>query len=135
MRDFLVTACLSIAAALMVLPARSQDDFSFIAGNYALDPADCGTLAGGQAFSKEWVDALSSEVLTREGVTSPREVHCRFRSAVTGGEGWTVKADCEELGEAESYDLAVTANADGSVAILNEDVWGPEPMVFQLCPK
>jgi len=49
--------------------------------------------------------------------------------------GWAVKADCEELGVAEAYELAVSSNADGSVAVLNEDVWGPEPIIFQLCPK
>jgi hypothetical protein len=135
MRKSLVIACFVIAAALMSRPAHSEDDWSFVAGSYALDPADWATIAEGEPFSKQWVDALQAEVLTREGITSPREVHCRFRSASTGETGWSVQADCEELGVAEPYELAVTANADGSLAVLNEDVWGPEPMLFQLCPK
>jgi hypothetical protein len=46
-----------------------------------------------------------------------------------------VKADCEELGEASPYELTVTANPDGSLAVLSEDVYGPESQTFQLCPK
>jgi hypothetical protein len=135
MRRTLVTAWFLIVAATMSMPAHSEDDRSFIAGSYAVDPADCATVAAGAAFSKEWVDVLGAEVLTREGITSPREVHCRFRSASTGENGWSVKADCEELGVAEPYELAVTAGAEGSLAVVNEDVWGPEPMLFKLCPK
>jgi hypothetical protein len=135
MRRSLVTAWFLIAAATMSFPAHSEDDWSFIAGSYAVDPADCATLVARTPFSKEWVDALGAEVLTREGITSPREVHCRFRSASIGESGWSVKADCEELGVAEPYELEVTAGSEGSLAVLNEDVWGPEPVLFKLCPK
>jgi hypothetical protein len=135
MRNFSILAFVLAALVVMPAPARSADDWSFIAGSYALDPADCKTIATGQPFSKEWVGALSQEVMTKEGITSPREVHCKFKSSSAADNGWTVKADCEELGVAEAYELAVSSNADGSVAVLNEDVWGPEPIVFQLCPK
>ena len=117
MRNLLILALTLVAVVSMPAPARSADDWSFIAGNYALDPADCKTIATGKPFSKELVAALSQEVLTKEGVTSPREVHCKFRSAAAGDKGWTVKADCEELGVVEPYDLAVSANADGSLAL------------------
>jgi hypothetical protein len=72
-------------------------------------------------------------VLTPEGITSPREVHCKFRSSAAAGTGWMVKADCEEMGEASPAELAVTAEADGSLAIVSEDVYGPEPLVFKQC--
>jgi hypothetical protein len=39
------------------------------------------------------------------------------------------------MGEGSPADLAVTANPDGSLAVANEDVWGPEPQVFLPCPK
>jgi hypothetical protein len=135
MRNFSILALIVAALLAVPAPARSADDWSFIAGTYALDPSDCKTVGTGKAFSKQWVDALSQEVMTKEGITSPREVHCKFKSSSAADKGWTVKADCEELGVAEAYELAVTSNSDGSVAVLNEDVWGPEPIVFQLCPK
>ena len=87
----------------------------------------------GKPFSKELVGAISQEVLTQEGITSPREVHCKFRSSAAVGTGWTVKADCEEMGEASPAEIAVTAEADGSLAIVSEDVYGPEPLVFKQC--
>jgi hypothetical protein len=129
-------ACLTLVAALLAsLPARAGDDWSFIAGKYALDPADCKLAGTAAPFSKELVEGLSQEVLTREGITSPREVHCKFRSSAKTDKGWTVKADCEELGAASPYDLAVAANADGSVAVLSEDVYGPEALIFLPCQK
>jgi len=88
-----------------------------------------------EATPKQWVEALGEDVLTQAGITSPREVHCKFRSSAKGQKGWTVNADCEEMGEGAPYDLAVTANEDGSLAVANEDVWGPEAVVFKLCPK
>ena len=131
----LIFASTLMAVFIVSAPARSADDWSFIAGKYALDPADCAAAAKGKPFSKKLVEALSQEVLTQEGITSPREVHCKFRSSAAGEKGWTVKADCEEMGEAEPYELAVTSGADGSLAVLNEDVWGPEAIIFKLCPK
>ncbi|HEY8263964.1 MAG TPA: hypothetical protein VIG26_06355 [Methyloceanibacter sp.] len=121
--------------AIFAAPAGATDDWSFIAGNYAVDPADCATINKGKPFSKQWVEALGEDVLTQAGITSPREVHCKFRSSAKGQKGWTVNADCEEMGEGAPYDLAVTANEDGSLAVANEDVWGPEAVVFKLCPK
>ena len=132
-KSLAVTLCVSISA--MFAPARAADDFAFIAGTYALDAGDCKVAATGKPFSKELVGALSQEVLMPQGITSPREVHCKFRSAAKSESGWTVKADCEEMGAAEPYELAVTAGADGSLAFSNEDVWGPEPQVFKPCPK
>jgi hypothetical protein len=123
----------AVIAALLSPPAAAADDWSFIAGRYALDAKDCGPLAKGEPFSKNLVSALAQEVLTREGITSPREVHCKFRSAAKTENGWTVKADCEEMGESSPAELAVTAGPDGSLAVLNEDVYGPEPQKFQLC--
>jgi hypothetical protein len=135
MRNVLILALILATGLIMPAPARAADDWSFIAGKYALDSTDCKTIATGEAFSKEWVDALSQEVLTKEGITSPREVHCKFKSSSAGDKGWTVNADCEELGVVEPYELAVAANPDGSLAVLNEDVWGPDPIIFQLCSE
>jgi hypothetical protein len=132
-RALLIPTLIVALAALLSLPASAADDWSFIAGRYALDAKDCGPLAKGEPFSKNLVSALSQEVLTREGITSPREVHCKFRSAAKTENGWTVKADCEEMGQSSPAELAVTAGADGSLAVVNEDVYGPEPQKFQLC--
>ena len=132
MQRILLMPALAIAvASALSLPVAAADDWGFIAGRYALDSKDCG--AKGEPFSKDLVGALSQEVLTREGITSPREVHCKFRSAAKTDKGWTVHADCEEMGEGSPADLAVTAGADGSLAVLNEDVYGPEPLMFKLC--
>ena len=128
-----VTVSLSFSAALC--PLRAADDWSFIAGTYAVEAGDCKAAADSKAFSGELVEALSQDVLTREGITSPREVHCKFKGAEKADGGWIIKSDCEEMGEGAPYDLKVTANADGSLAISNEDVWGPEPQVFKLCQK
>ncbi len=128
-----VTVSLSFSAALC--PLQAADDWSFIAGTYAMEAADCKAAADNKAFSDELVGSLSQDVLTREGITSPREVHCKFKGAEKADGGWTVKSSCEEMGEGEPADLKVTANADGSLAVSNEDVWGPDPQVFKLCQK
>jgi hypothetical protein len=136
MRRFLAIPLVMLAAALMpAATTLAADDLSFIAGTYALNPDDCKLASSAAPFSKELVDGLTQEVLTREGITSPREVHCKFRSSAKTEKGWSVKADCEEMGEAAPYDLAVTANADGSVAVLSEDVYGPEALIFLPCQK
>lgn len=132
-KSLALTLCVVISA--MFAPANAADDFAFIAGTYATDAADCKVAAAGKPFSKELVGALGQDILTREGITSPRETHCKFRSAAKSASGWTVKADCEEMGAAEPYELTVTSGADGSLAFSNEDMWGPEPQVFQPCPK
>lgn len=128
-----LTLCVVISA--MFAPAHAADDFAFIAGTYAMDAADCKVAATGKPFSKELVGALAQDLLTPAGITSPREVHCKFRSSAKSDSGWTVKADCEEMGEAAPYELTVTSGADGSLAFSNEDVWGPDPQVFKPCPK
>jgi hypothetical protein len=134
MRGYLSSAALALAAALAISTPVGAEDFSFIAGKYALDLEDCKLLGKGKPFSKELVGAISQEVLTPEGITSPREVHCKFRSSsAAGGNGWTVKADCEEMGAAEPYELAVTEAGEGSLAVVSEDVYGPEPLVFKQC--
>jgi hypothetical protein len=133
MRSYLKPIALAVAAGLTTLMPAQAGKFSFIAGNYALDAEDCSLLGKGKPFSKELVGAISQEVLTPEGITSPREVHCRFRSSAAARTGWTVKADCEELGVAEPNELAVTANADGSLAVVSEDVYGPDPLIFRQC--
>jgi hypothetical protein len=136
MRSYLAIPFFMLATSVLAsFPARAADDWSFIAGKYALDPADCKLAGTATPFSKELVEGLSQEVLAREGITSPREVHCKFRSSAKTEKGWSVKADCEEMGEAAPYDLAVTANADGSVAVLSEDVYGPEALIFLPCQK
>ncbi len=136
MRSYLPTLALTLAAVFAPsMQVRAADDFSFIAGKYALDPEDCKPLAKGKPFSKELVAAVSQEVLTPEGITSPREVHCKFRSSTASEKGWTVKADCEELGVADAYDVVVTSNADGSLAVTSEDVYGPDALIFKKCPK
>jgi hypothetical protein len=132
MRSFILIFALTLAARFAV-PAGAADDWSFIAGNYAVDPADCATITKGKPFSKQWVEALGQDVLTQGGITSPREVHCKFRSSVVGDKGFVVQSDCEEMGEGSPAELIVTANPDGSLAVLSEDVYGPEPVVFQLC--
>ena len=134
MRSYLkiITSVLALVLATS-MPVRAADDFNFIAGKYASNAEDCQLLGKGKPFSKELVGAISQEVLTPEGITSPREVHCKFRSSTAAGQGWTVKADCEEMGDASPAELAVTANADGSLAIVSEDIYGPEPLVFKQC--
>ena len=132
---FTITALAFVGAFVPTTAVQSADDFSFIAGKYALAPEDCKPLENGKPFSKQLVGALSQEVLTKEGITSPREVHCKFRSSSVAEKGWTVKADCEELGEASPAELAVVANADGSLAITSEDIYGPEALIFKKCPK
>jgi hypothetical protein len=37
------------------------------------------------------------------------------------------------MGEASPAEIAVTAEADSSLAIVSEDVYGPEPLVFKQC--
>ena len=132
-KSLALTLCVVISA--MFAPAHAADDFAFIAGTYALDAADCKVAATGKPFSKELVGALSQDILMPAGITSPREVHCRFRSAAKSESGWTVKADCEELGESSPSEFSVTAGSDGSLAVVSEDVYGPEPQVFKPCPK
>jgi hypothetical protein len=128
-----VTVSLSFSAALC--PLQAADDWSFIAGTYAVEAGDCKAAGDNKAFSDALVAALSQDVLTREGITSPREVHCKFKGVERADGGWTVKSSCEEMGEGAPADLKVTANADGSLAVSNEDVWGPDPQVFKLCQK
>jgi hypothetical protein len=102
-----------------------------------VDAGDCKLLAKGRPFSKSLAKDLESEVLTREGITSQRETHCKFRSSKreTGATaGWTVKAACEELGSVSQDDIKITANADGSLVVTSEDVFG-EPLTFLPCPK
>ncbi len=126
---------LGVIISAMFAPAYAADDFAFIAGTYALDAGDCKVAATGKPFSKELVGALSQEVLMPAGITSPREVHCKFRSAAKTESGWTVKADCEEMGEVSPAELKVTAGSDGSLAVVSEDIYGPDPQVFKPCPK
>src|SRR4029079_1188249 len=134
MRNYLTNVTVVLAAIFATaMPVRAADDFSFVAGKYALAAEDCALLGKGKPFSKELVGAISQEVLTPEGITSPREVHCKFRSSSAADKGWTVKADCEEMGAAEAYELAVTSAADGALAVVSEDVYGPEPLVFKQC--
>ena len=135
MRSYLQTFGILLLTSLASMPATAADDWSFIAGTYALEAEDCKAAADHKPFSDELVEALSQDVLTREGITSPREVHCKFKGAEKSDGGWTVKSDCEEMGEGEPADLKVTAGSDGSLAVSNEDVWGPDPQVFKLCKK
>ena len=128
---------MALAAAFAMTAAHAADDWNFIAGKYAIESDDCELVAKGQPFSKELYNEISSEVMTREGITSPREVHCKFRSSKreTGADAkWTVKADCEEMGDPTPYELAVTTNSDGSLVVASEDVYGP-PLTFVKCPQ
>ena len=133
---FQILALILVSAFVMTSPAQSADDWSFVAGKkFAVAPGDCKHLARERPFSKPLVKAIDSEVLTREGITSPRETHCRFRTSQreTGGKtGWMVKAACEELGNVSQENVAIVANADGSLVVTSEDVFGP-PLTFQLC--
>jgi len=136
MRRFISIPLLVLAAALMpAATTLAEDDWSFIAGTYALNADDCKLALSAAPFSQELVDGLAQEVLTREGITSPREVHCRFRSAEKSDTGWKVQADCEEMGEASPAELAVTTSSDGTFSILSEDVYGPDALKFTLCQK
>ena len=136
MRRFLAIPLLVLAAGLVSSGSvLAADDWSFVNGTYALDAGDCKLAGSAAPFSKELVDGLSQEVMTREGITSPREVHCKFRSAEKSDTGWKVQADCEEAGEASPAEIAVTTSSDGTVSILSEDVYGPEPLKFTLCKK
>ncbi len=135
MRKFFPIPLFMLVAVLMPAASLAADDWSFIAGTYALDPDDCKLAVSAAPFSKELVDGLSQEVLTREGITSPREVHCKFRSSERTDIGWKLQADCEEMGEAEPAELAVTTSSDGTISILSEDVYGPDALKFTLCRK
>jgi hypothetical protein len=125
--------CLALSAILA--PALGADDFAFVAGTYAMDAEDCKAAASGKAFSDELVETLTDDVMTPAGITSAQSVHCRFRSAAKSDSGWTVKADGEDSGETTPAELKVTSNPGGALAIANEDIYGTEPQVFQLCPK
>ena len=135
MRSYLQTFGILLITSLASVPATAADDWSFIGGTYAIEAGDCKAATAHKPFSDALVEALSQDVLSREGITSPREVHCKFKGAEKADGGWTVKSSCEEMGEGEPADLKVTANADGSLAVSNEDVWGPDPQVFKLCQK
>lgn len=127
---------LAITAGLLSfalpIPSADADDWSFIAGKYAVAPADCGKIAAGKPFSKQWIDALDAEVLTKEGITSPRETHCKFKKSSGGSGKWTVKSSCEEMGNASDYDVEVAAGDGGALVVTSEDVFGP-PLTFVLC--
>jgi hypothetical protein len=135
MRRLIAISGIAVGVALACGAALAEDDWSFIAGTYAIDPDDCKLAGTAAPFSEELVDGLTQEVMTREGITSPREVHCRFRAAEKSDSGWKVKADCEEMGESGPADLAVTTTPDGSVSVLSEDIYGPDPLKFTLCQK
>jgi len=135
MRRLIAISGIALGAALVCTAALAEDDWSFIAGTYAIDPDDCKLAGTAAPFSEELVDGLTQEVMTREGITSPREVHCKFRSAEKSDTGWKVRADCEEMGESGPADLAVTTAADGSVSVLSEEVYGADPLKFTLCQK
>ena len=135
MRGLIVMSGIALAAALACGVAQAEDDWSFIAGTYAVDPDDCKLAGTAAPFSEELVDGLTQEVMTREGITSPREVHCKFRSAEKSDTGWKVKAECEEMGENGPADLAVTSAPDGTVSVLSEDIYGPDPLKFTRCQK
>jgi hypothetical protein len=128
-----------VTVFLMASGAHSADDWTFIAGKYAVSSDDCKSLASGQPLSKNLAKKLQTEVLTREGITSPRETHCRFRSAAreSGTTKWTVKAACEELGQVspDLENVKITKNPDGSLGVVAEDTFGPDPLTFKLCPK
>jgi len=136
MGRLLAMSAIVFGAALVVCGASlAEDDWSFIAGTYAIDPDDCKLAATAAPFSEELVDGLTQEVMSREGITSPREVHCKFRSAEKSDAGWKVTADCQEGGEYGPAELTVTTGSDGSVSVLSEDVYGPDPLKFTLCQK
>jgi len=135
MRSYFQIFGVLLIMSLASVPVRAADDWSFVAGTYAIEAGDCKAAADHKPFSGELVEALSQDVLTREGITSPREVHCKLKGAEKADGGWTVKSDCEEMGEGAPYDLKVTAGSDGSLSVSNEDVWGPDPQVFKLCQK
>jgi hypothetical protein len=136
MRKLLAVSAIGLGAVVVACGAAlAEDDWSFIAGTYAIDPDDCKLAGSAAPFSQDLVNGLTQEVMSREGITSPREVHCKFRSAEKSASGWKVKADCEEMGESGAADLAVTTASDGSVSVLNEDVYGPDPLKFTLCQK
>jgi hypothetical protein len=128
----LVTA-FALAPRAYTAPA---DDWSFIAGKkFAVDTKDCKALAKGRPFTKALVKAIDSEVMTREGITSQRETHCKFRSAKKDAATpptWTVKAACEELGNVSQEDIKIAPGADGALVVTSEDVFGP-PLTFLLC--
>ena len=118
--------------AVLGLPAFAADDLGYIDGKYAVTASDCKKMETGAPFSKQWVDAIDSEVLTREGITSPRETHCKFKSSSGGSGKWTVKSSCEEMGADADYDVAIEAGKAGALIVTSEDVFGP-PLTFAKC--
>ena len=130
----LALALLTAAAST----ARSADDWSFITGRYAVSPDDCKFVLRGTPFSKALAKQIDSEVMTREGITSQRETHCRFRSSVASepGKKWTVKAICEELGtpSPDPETIKISKNPDSTLSAIAEETFGPDALVFKLCP-
>ena len=113
---------------------QSADDWGFVAGKkFAVAPGDCKHLAKGRPFSKALVKDLDSEVLTREGSQArAKPIAGSVPRKSAGKTGWMVKAACEELGNVSQENVAIVANADGSLVVTSEDVFGP-PLTFQLC--
>ena len=129
------TAAIVVAAAE---GAHAADDWSFVAGKYAVSSSDCKSLASGKPLSKNLAKKIEKEVLTREGITSPRETHCRFRTSTRSeGTQWTVKAACEEMGQVSSdlEKVTITKTSDGALGVVAEDTFGPDALIFKLCPK
>lgn len=129
----LPTLLASVVFAAFVPFARAGD-LSFISGRYAVSADDCQKITAGKPFSDEWVAALDSEVLTSEGVTSPRETHCKFKSSEGGSGTWKVKSACEELGQVSEVDVGVSAGEAGALVVTQED-WFGEPLTFKPCGK
>ena len=134
---FQIFTAAALGSMAIATVALSADDWSFVAGKYAVEKDDCKLLAKGRPFTKALAKGLNGEALTREGITSHRETHCRFRSSskVAGEKpGWAVKAACEELGKVSQETIAVASGPDGSLVVTSDDVFGP-PLTFVLCPK
>jgi len=137
-RTWLQTLTVAVIALVVLSAQRGADDWTFVAGKYAVEASDCKYIAKGQPFSKQWTKAIGAEVLTREGITSPRETHCRFKSSAKGADGkWKVRAQCEEMGapSPDLEDVIVSKIDDSSIEVLAEDTFGPEPLAFKPCPR
>ena len=136
MRSYLQTFGILLIASLASVPATAADDWSFVAGTYAIEADDCKAAADHKPFSDELVEALSAGCPLARGDHQPARGALQVQRRREGGRrSGPSRPIARRWGKARLYDLKVTAGSDGSLSVSNEDVWGPDPQVFKLCQK
>ena len=138
MRNCFRTPALALVTAIvMASPALSADDWSFVAGKYAMALKDCKLLAKGRPFSKVLVKDLDGEVLTREGITESSGNALQVPELGQGGRGESrVEGESRMRGAGQRLAGGDRRNGEcGRIARRQErGRFGP-PLTFLLCPK